>query len=98
MQSIAFQKCIDPACGLEYKISDIRIECERGHVLDVKYKTPPPTSLKDVFYQRRNHSHNIFNESGVWRFRELLNFCQIDTENIEQCSKYLVSQIGRAHV
>ena len=39
--------------------------------------------------KRRNSQGSIFNESGVWRFRELLNFCQIDTEdNIEECSKY----------
>ncbi len=94
MQNAAYQKCIDPKCGLEYPISDIRIECDRGHLLDVKYKTPPATSLKDIFYQRRNHSNNIFNESGVWRFRELLNFCQIDTEDLEACSKYLVSMDG----
>lgn len=94
MQQVAFQKCIDPKCGLEYPISDIRIECDRGHLLDVKYKNTPSTSLKEVFYKRRNHSNNIFNESGVWRFRDLLNFCQIDTEDIEQCSKYLVSLDG----
>ncbi len=94
MQSGALQKCIEPTCSLEYPISDIRIECDRGHLLDIKYKTSPPTSLKDVFYKRRNHINNIFNESGVWRFRELLNFCQIETENFEECSKYLVSLDG----
>ncbi|MGI0088087.1 MAG: threonine synthase [Nitrosotalea sp.] len=94
MRSEAFQKCIDPSCCLEYPITDIRIECDRGHLLDIKYKSKPPSSLKDVFYKRRNHSNNIFNESGVWRFRELLNFCQIDPENIDDCSKYLVSLDG----
>ena len=90
----AYQKCIDPKCGLEYSISDIRIECERGHLLDIKYKTHPSATLKDVFYKRRNHANNIFNESGVWRFRDLLNFCQIDTEDIDACSRYLVSLDG----
>lgn len=94
MKSQAYLKCIDPNCGLEYAVSDIRIECEKGHLLDVKYKTIPPVSLKEVFYMRRNHAHNIFNESGVWRFRELLNFCQIDTEDISQCSEHLVSLDG----
>lgn len=94
MQHTAFQKCIDPTCGLEYPISEIRIECDRGHLLDVKYKIVPSPSLKDLFYNRRNPAGNIFNESGVWRFRELLNFCQIDTESVEQCSKYLVSLDG----
>jgi threonine synthase len=94
MRSLAFQKCINPNCGLEYPINEIRIECEKGHLLDIKYKTSPPISLKESFYKRRNHANNIFNESGVWRFRELLNFCQIDTENIDECSKFLVSLDG----
>jgi threonine synthase len=94
LQSGALQKCIDPKCGLEYPITDIRIECDRGHLLDIKYKITPNNSLKEVFYKRRNHVNNIFNESGVWRFRELLNFCQIDTENFEECSKFLVSLDG----
>ena len=94
MQSTSFQKCIEPSCGLEYEISEIRIYCDRGHLLDVKYKNAPQVSLKERFYSRRNPAGNIFNESGVWRFRELLNFCKIDTEDIEQCAKYLVSLDG----
>jgi len=94
LQSGTLQKCIEPTCGLEYPISDIRIECDRGHLLDIKYKDTPHTSLKEIFYKRRNHSNDIFNESGVWRFRELLNFCQIDTENFGEYSKCLVSLDG----
>ena len=30
----------------------------------------------------------------MWRFRELLNFCEIDTEDLEQCSENLVSLDG----
>ena len=94
MSIIAKQRCINLQCGLEYKISDVRIECERGHSLDVKYNNRPSLSLKEVFYKRRNPEGNIFNESGVWRFRELLNFCQIDTEDVGECSKFLVSLDG----
>lgn len=94
MQGDAYLKCIDPRCGLEYPILSTNVECAKGHLLDVKYKNKPSESLKEVFYQRRNPQENIFNESGVWRFRELLNFCQIDTENIDECSKYLVSLDG----
>jgi len=90
----AYLKCIDPSCGLEYSISSRNIECERGHLLDVKYKKTPSTDLKELFYNRRNPQGNIFNESGVWRFRELINFCQIDTSNRDECSKYLVSLDG----
>ncbi len=94
MQGNAFLKCIDPQCGLEYPIESINLECEKGHLLDVKYKNNPPDSLKQRFLGRRNPEGSIFNESGVWRFRELLNFCQIDTDDYDQCAKYLVSLDG----
>jgi len=64
------------------------------YLLDVNYKETPSTNLKEVFYGRHNPQGSIYNESGVWRFRELLNFCEIDTEQIEQCSKFLVSLDG----
>lgn len=94
MKDNAYLKCIDPYCGLEYPIGSKNIECEHGHLLDVKYKKTPSSELKELFYNRRNPQGNIFNESGVWRFRELINFCQIDTSNREECSKYLVSLDG----
>ncbi|MCH7561508.1 MAG: threonine synthase, partial [Thaumarchaeota archaeon] len=84
MHDDAYLKCIDPQCGLEYQIKSTNLQCDKGHMLDVKYKKKPSDSLKEEFYKRRNSQGNIFNESGVWRFRELLNFCQIDTENIEE--------------
>ena len=72
-----------------------QIRCDTcDYLLDVNYKETPPTNLKEVFYERRNPQGSIYNESGVWRFRELLNFCEIDTERIEQCSKFLVSLDG----
>ena len=94
MQENAYLKCINVECGLEYQISTTRVECENGHLLDVKYKEKPSESLKEKFLSRRNPEGNIFNESGVWRFRELLNFCQIDTESFEECAKSLVSLDG----
>ncbi len=94
MQSAAYLKCIDPQCGLEYPISVTQVQCTAGHLLDVMYADTPSTKLKERFYQRRNHRGSIFNESGVWRFRELLNFPQIDTEDIHSCAKYLVSLDG----
>jgi len=69
-----------------------------GNPLDVKYRDIPNgahvTRLKKLFYQRRNPEGSIFNESGVWRFRELLNFCDIDTTDLAQCSQHLVSLDG----
>lgn len=94
MKTEAYQQCINPRCALKYPINESRIHCERGHLLDVKYKKKFPKYLKDVFYGRRNHGGNIYNESGVWRFRELLNFPQINTESQAQCAKFLVSLDG----
>ncbi len=90
----AHLRCIDPACGLEYPVGDARVECDGGHLLDVVYGSAPHESLKETFLQRRNPGGSIFNESGVWRFRELLNFCQIDTEDLGACSAALVSLDG----
>ena len=94
MRVEAYQQCINPTCGLKYPIAESRIHCDRGHLLDVKYKGKFPKHLQDIFYRRRNHGGNIYNESGVWRFRELINFTQINTENQAQCAKVLVSLDG----
>lgn len=94
MQDKAYLKCIDSQCGLEYPVTSTNVECERGHLLDVRYRDAQPDSLKELFYGRRNPQGSIFNESGVWRFRELLNFCQIDTEDVDECSRHLVSLDG----
>lgn len=88
------KKCINPSCGLTYSIYTDIYRCSCGFLLDVIYSQSPDKSLIDVFYRRRNPGGNIFNESGVWRFRELINFVNIDTESLEECSKYLVSLDG----
>ncbi|MGI0035673.1 MAG: threonine synthase, partial [Nitrososphaera sp.] len=36
----------------------------------------------------------IYNESGVWRFRDLVNFAGIDTEDFAECARVLVSLDG----
>lgn len=94
MQGAAYLKCVDPACGAEYPIESTNVQCGKGHLLDVKYGDAPPESLKEEFYHRRDTRGNIFNESGVWRFRELLNFCQIDTDDDAECARRLVSLDG----
>ena len=90
----ALKKCINPSCGLTYGILNSNYQCSCGSFLDIIYKEKPHKDLIEKFYQRRNPNRNIYNESGVWRFRELLNFPEIDTENIDQCSKFLVSLDG----
>jgi len=89
------KKCINPACALSYSINNDIYRCSScGYLLDIEYSEHPDKSLIETFFQRRNPNGNIFNESGVWRFRELINFVNIDTEDIDECSKYYVSLDG----
>ncbi len=95
MNHAAFQQCIIPTCGAKYSIHELRTECEKcGNLIDVKYSSQPPPKLIHTFYERRNHQGNIFNESGVWRFRELLNFPGVDCEDPATYSTILVSLDG----
>ena len=94
MKQSAHLVCINPKCGETYPIVSRQIRCEKcGFLLDVEYDQKPSTKLKEIFYQRRSRD-SIYNESGVWRFRELLNFAEIETEDLDQCSKFLVSLDG----
>jgi len=66
LQGDAYLKCIDPQCSLEYPIKSTNVQCEKGHMLDVKYKNKPNEKLKEVFAHRgRMDEDIIFNESGV---------------------------------
>ena len=47
MQDDAYLKCIDSQCGLEYPIKSTNLQCDKGHMLDVKYKNKPSDKLKD---------------------------------------------------
>jgi threonine synthase len=95
MGSNVIKKCININCGLSYEINSDIYRCSTCFsLLDIEYKESPPKSLINVFYNRRNHGGNIYNESGVWRFRDLINFAGIDTESFADCSRILVSLDG----
>ena len=94
MYKNATKKCINPSCGLSFGIDNDIYRCSCGSLLDIRYVKRPPRDLIDIFYQRRNHGGNIYNESGVWRFRDLINFTAIDNENLDDCSRCLVSLDG----
>jgi len=89
-----FKRCIHPSCNLTYEINNNTLVCKCGSFLDIIYQHNYSRDLVEVFYQRRNHGGNIYNESGVWRFRELINFAHLDTEDFEKCSRVLVSLDG----
>jgi threonine synthase len=94
MGSAPFKKCINPSCNRTYEINNSTLVCKCGSFLDIIYQYNYSRELVHVFYQRRNHGGNIYNESGVWRFRELINFAHLDTEDLEKCSRVLVSLDG----
>ena len=94
MQTKSWLQCILPNCGKKFKSTERRTACVCGELLDVKYEGVFPISLQKTFSERLNHKQNIYNESGVWRYRELLNFAEVDPENFFELSKKLVSLDG----
>ncbi len=87
-------QCVIPSCGRKYNVNEVRTECDCGNFLDVKYEGSFPKKLQETFRERKNPRGNIFNESGVWRFRELINFTGVDSEDYRQYSKIFVSFDG----
>ncbi|MBL7106283.1 MAG: threonine synthase [Phycisphaerae bacterium] len=78
MAVAAYQKCINNACGAEFDVSESFFKCPKcGELLDIRYnwdKIEVPAKLSD-FGRRWASRNNRLDFSGVWRFRELLNFC-----------------------
>jgi len=74
----AYQKCINPDCGAQFDCSQALFKCPKcSELLDAQYnwdKIEVPDKLSD-FAKRWSKRENQLDFSGVWRFRELLNFC-----------------------
>ncbi len=73
-----FQHCINPGCGATYDIEESLFGCRAcGDLLDARYdwdRIEVPDKLS--WFERRWASRdNRLDFSGVWRFRELLGFC-----------------------
>ncbi len=75
----AYQKCINPDCGAEFDCGQSLFKCPAcGELLDAVYnwdKIEVPDKLSD-FGKRWATRNNRLDFSGVWRFRELLKFCE----------------------
>jgi len=73
-----FQKCINPDCGAEFDCGQALFKCpECGELLDAQYnwdKIEVPNKLNH-YAKRWADRRNPLDFSGIWRFRELLNFC-----------------------
>jgi threonine synthase len=77
MRDVAFQRCINPACGGTADLSDTAFGCPKcGGLVDVAYdwdRLPVPKSLAHFESKWANRTSPL-DFSGVWRFRELLPF------------------------
>jgi len=74
----AFQRCINPDCAAQFDCAQHLFQCPRcGELLDTQYdwdKVPVPDKLSD-FAKRWANRRDRLDLSGVWRFRDLLDFC-----------------------
>jgi len=91
----AYQKCINPECGTIYDIREVLSACRScDNLLDVEYRWGGDMFrlFKDLL-QTRVRTNHIYDESGVWRFRELLQFMgRMDT--YDEMSSKLVTLDG----
>lgn len=83
MNTTAYQKCINPQCRAEFGVDQTLFECPScGDLLDIEYhwdKMQLPGRMAD-FAKRWATRSNRLDFSGVWRFRELLDFCPDDSK------------------
>ncbi|MBC7835948.1 MAG: threonine synthase [Phycisphaerales bacterium] len=72
---IAGQKCINPDCGREYGIREVRTGCAAcGELLDVVYDWPRALFARDWSWFERGGGGGPMSASGVWQFAELMPF------------------------
>ena len=80
LQSESFQKCIWPACGSTFDLTQTLVACPHcGHLLDICYewerlRIPDHLEYFEQFWSQRRNPQRF---SGVWRFHELLPFAEI---------------------
>jgi len=68
--------CFEPACRARYAVTEVLYNCPKcGGLLEVLLDGEPgdPSSLKRIFRERRMGDSDL-DQSGVWRYRELLPF------------------------
>lgn len=104
---VAFQKCINPDCEARFDCGMAIFKCPRcGELLDTQYnwdRIEVPEKLSD-FAKRWATRNNPLDFSGVWRFRNLLNFCDDEYkvtigegQTILQQNSAIAKQIGMRH-
>jgi threonine synthase len=72
----AYLQCVEGSCQRRFPLDQREHTCETcGNLLDVRYDFPPfdPCAMRRL-WEGRKASSAIVDQSGVWRFRELLPF------------------------
>src|ERR1700687_5998273 len=70
--------CFESACRKRFAITDVIYNCPAcGGLLEVHYedKITAPAELKQTWRDRRRNNC-IIDQSGVWRYRELIPFLE----------------------
>ena len=74
----AYQQCINPDCAAQFDCGQSMFKCPKcGDLLDIRYnwdKIELPRKLSDLS-KRWATRNNKLDFSGVWRFRNFINFC-----------------------
>jgi len=112
MTETAYQKCINPDCGAQFDCGQSLFKCpECGELLDILYnwdKIEIPDKMSE-FGRRWAGRDNRLDLSGVWRFRELLSFCedwhkvsigegQTILQQNDAVARYVDMEAGRLHL
>jgi threonine synthase len=77
-------KCIRGACGATFSIDDVLYTCPRcGGLLEVSYPglSLDPAHCKKLWRERRL-SNAPLDQSGVWRYREMLAFFDFERNSV----------------
>jgi len=77
---LAFLECFEPQCRTRYPITEVIYNCPKcGGLLQAAYEGDPgdPVTLKGIWRERRTSNHP-YDQSGVWRYRELFPFLEDD--------------------
>jgi threonine synthase len=100
----AFQQCIRADCRATFGVAEPLVACPQcGDLLDVAYNwsqvhVPKRLARFEARWGRRDKAINF---SGVWRFRELLDFCPDrfkvtlgEGQTVLQCNEALARYVG----
>ncbi|HWE97839.1 MAG TPA: threonine synthase [Tepidisphaeraceae bacterium] len=87
MNDVAFQQCMNPACGTRYAVDEVHVSCAKcGSLLDIRYDWDRLPRLKSLSYfehrwsTKGTEAEGRADFSGVWRFRELLPFYRTEED------------------